>query len=163
MIEILPADFGRPNHADALIQLLDAYAREPMGGGQGLAEGVKVRLPTALAERSGTVVLLAWEEREPIGLLIAFEGFSTFACRPLFNIHDLFVSAAHRGRGVARQLFARLEEFATDRGCCKLTLEVLDENREAQATYRRLGFRPYELSPEAGRAVLWQKSLSIRP
>ena len=145
MVEILPADFGRPDHAEALIGLLDTYAREPMGGGQGLAEGVKARLPTALAERPGTVVLLAWEDGEPLGLLIAFEGFSTFACRPLFNIHDLFVSPHHRGRGVARRLFARLEELATVLGCCKLTLEVLDENRGAQATYRRLGFRPYEL------------------
>ncbi|MEX5689713.1 GNAT family N-acetyltransferase, partial [Pseudomonas silesiensis] len=52
-----------------------------------------------------------------------------------------------------------VEEIARQRGCCKLTLEVLEGNEVAQGAYRKLGFDNYQLSPETGRAMFWQKAL----
>ena len=40
-----------------------------------------------------------------------------------------------------------------------LTLEVLEGNKVAQAAYRASGFAGYELDPEVGRAMFWQKKL----
>ena len=37
MFEILQADFHNPGHAEALLTLLDHYARDPMGGGEPLS------------------------------------------------------------------------------------------------------------------------------
>ena len=44
-------------------------------------------------------------------------------------------------------------------GCCKLTLEVLSNNRRALAAYERAGFAPYVLDPAAGQALFLQKLL----
>lgn len=159
MIEIVQADLSQQPHADALVLLLDAYARDPMGGGQPLSEAVRRDLPAALAERRDALVFLAFDGEQPVGLVNCFEGFSTFNCKPLLNIHDVVVVQGYRGQGIARRLLQRAETEARARGCCKLTLEVLEGNRTAQAVYRNAGFAGYELDPEKGRALFWEKRL----
>lgn len=142
---------------DAWLHLLDHYARDPMGGGRPLAAEVLAELPGRLAHWPGFTSALASAAGQPIGLLNAFLGFSTFAARPLLNIHDIVVTADWRGRGVAQALLAWAEVQARALGCCKLTLEVLSANANAMRSYERAGFRPYELDPAAGQALLMQK------
>ncbi len=153
------ADYYSPADAHIAIELLDAYARDPMGGGEPLSRYCRTHLADALASRPDAITLLALDGDQPAGLLNAFEGFSTFYCRPLMNIHDLFVVPEYRNRGLARRLIDRLEELARERGCCKLTLEVLSGNRPAQASYRKAGFAPYRLDEAQGSAGFWQKIL----
>jgi len=112
-----------------------------------------------LRKRPGVHVVLAFAGEEPAGLAICMEGFSTFACEPLLNLHDIVVAPAHRGRGVSKQLLAEVERIARERGCCKVTLEVLEGNTLAQSAYRRAGFEGYQLDPRMGRALFWQKKL----
>lgn len=159
MIRVWPADLSVPTQASAMLELLDAYARDPIGGGQGLHDDIKSRLPAELARRPSACVLLAWAETQPVGLLIAFEGFSTFAGKPLLNLHDIYVDPGYRRRGVGKLLLGAAETVARQRGCCKLTLEVLSGNAAAQAAYRQFGFRAYELNPAAGTAMFWEKKL----
>ena len=87
------------------------------------------------------------------------EGFSTFACRPLVNVHDVVVAASHRGRGVGAQMLAEVERLARARGACKLTLEVLQGNGSAIRLYERVGFAGYQLDPAMGQAQFLQKWL----
>ena len=159
MIRIETADLTRNDHAIALVELLDAYARDPMGGGQPLSPTVRDQLPKALAGRANALVLLAYVNDQPVGLLNAFEGFSTFRCQPLMNIHDIAVLPAYRGRGIAQALLQAVEQQARSRGCCKLTLEVLSGNKTAQSVYRRAGFAGYALDPAQGEALFWEKGL----
>lgn len=149
----------QPADASALVMLLDAYARDPMGGGTGLSADVKAALPAALAARAGVHVLLAYRDAKPVGVAVCMEGFSTFACKPLLNVHDIAVLPEVRRQGVAAALLVAIEVLARDRGCCKLTLEVLSNNLPAQAAYRKAGFDNYQLDPEAGHALFWQKKL----
>lgn len=159
MVEIIRADLHNPRHGEALIAMLDAYARDEMGGGSALADEVKANLVQALAARSDAHVLLAWVDDQPVGVATCFEGFSTFACRPLLNIHDLAVHPDFRGRGLGKRLLAEVERLARELDCCKLTLEVLEGNKVAQAAYKASGFEGYELNPQVGRALFWQKTL----
>ncbi len=152
-------DYRDPSDARALLFLLDSYAQDPMGGGTPLSEDAKARLCTDLAERAGAVSFIAWAQAEPIGLVNGFEGYSTFQARPLLNIHDLAVLPAHRGRGVGQALLAATAQYASARGCCKLTLEVLSGNTVALSSYARFGFASYQLDPAAGQALLLQKWL----
>jgi len=158
-LEITEANLRNPGHARALVHLLDAYASGLTGGGVGLSDYAKAHLPEALAARSTARVVLAFIEAEPAGLIIAFEGFSTFQCRPLLNIHDVVVAETFRGQGLAKKLLAKIEEVAIRTGCCKLTLEVLAANTVAQAAYRSFGFTGYELDPALGKAQFWEKKL----
>lgn len=159
MLRIEATDLRRRPHAAAFVALLDHYARDPMGGGEGLAEAVMDELPARLADHPGFVSFLAFAADEAVGLINCFEGFSTFKARPLLNIHDIAVHAGHRGRGVGAALLAAAEGAARARGCCKLTLEVLSNNRPALAAYARAGFAPYQLDPAAGQALFLQKWL----
>jgi GNAT superfamily N-acetyltransferase len=91
-LHVLPVDYQNAVHRSALVMLLDAYAHDPMGGGEGL-------------------------------------------------------------------LLAAAEQHARQKGCCKLTLEVLTGNHQAHAIYLRFGFAPYTLDPAAGQASFMQKWL----
>ena len=160
MIEIVRVRYDDPAHAATLVDLLDAYARDPAGGGEPLGDFIRDNLIAELAARRFVFSVLAFDGDTPVGLVNAIEGFSTFACRPLVNVHDVVVASSHRGRGIAAKLFAEVEAIAREHGACKLTLEVLDGNAPARALYRRLGFAAYQLDPAMGHAQFLQKWLA---
>lgn len=159
MIDVVRVDYADPAHAAALIDLLDHYARDPAGGGEPLSDFARTHLVDALAARPFVFSVLAFEGIQAIGLVNAIEGFSTFACAPLVNIHDVVVRDSHRGRGIAARLIAAVEAIARERGACKLTLEVLSGNRAARTLYEKLGFDDYRLDPAMGEAKFMQKWL----
>ncbi len=160
MLTISVADLNSPDQALTIITLLNSYATDLMGGGKCLSEFTKQNLITELRKRSDSCVILAFENGTAAGLAICFEGFSTFACKPTLNIHDLYVAAPFRGRGLSIALLEKIESIATQRGCCKLTLEVLEGNHAAQNAYKKFGFVGYELNPEMGRAMFFEKKIS---
>lgn len=159
MIDIVLADYANPMHARALVDLLDGYARDPAGGGVPLDESVLDALPAALAARPQAFSVLAFDGAAAVGLINCFEGFSTFACRPLVNVHDVVVRQSHRGQRITQRMLARVEQEALARGACKLTLEVLQGNAPALRAYEREGFAGYQLDAAFGAAVFLQKKL----
>ena len=164
-MKILPADYANPLQAQELVTLLDAYARDPAGGGEPLSEFAKTNLRRELIRRPQAFSVLAFagvdvENAVPVGLVNCIEGFSTFACRPLVNVHDVVVTVSHRGRGVAALMLAEVERIARERGACKLTLEVLSGNASATRLYERVGFAAYQLDPAMGQAQFLQKWLA---
>lgn len=152
-------DYANPLEARALVFLLNAYASDPAGGGEALSDHARLNLATQLAQRPQAFSLIAWDGDAPVGLINCIEGFSTFACQPLVNVHDVAVLASHRGRGVGRLLLAGAEHEAKARGACKLTLEVLSGNVPALRLYEAMGFADYQLDPSMGRASFMQKWL----
>lgn len=158
-ITVTPLDLDRPEHADAFIRLLDHYAHDPMGGGTGLAGNVKGSLVASLKQVPHFYGALAFAEGQAVGLINCFFGFSTFVGAPLLNVHDIVVHADQRGTGVGQALLSHVENVASQRGCCKLTLEVLSNNHKALKAYDRAGFKPYVLDPAAGQALFLQKKL----
>jgi ribosomal protein S18 acetylase RimI-like enzyme len=158
-LHICRANYQCDEHASALVDLLDAYARDPAGGGQPLSDFAKTHLVQELAARPQAFSVLAFDGDQPVGLVNGIEGFSTFACRPLVNVHDVVVLASHRGRRVGEQMLAEVEAIARERGACKLTLEVLQGNTPAIKLYERIGFAGYQLDPALGNAQFLQKWL----
>lgn len=156
---VLQASYTNPVHAQALGTVLNHYAEDVMGGGESLPMDTREQLASELAKRPHAFSVLAFIAGEPVGLVNCFEGFSTFACRPLVNIHDVVVLSSHRGLGISQKMLAKVEEIARQRGCCKLTLEVLEGNEVAKAAYKKQGFDGYQLDPQMGRAMFWQKTL----
>ncbi len=153
------ADYADPAHAAALVLLLDAYASDPAGGGEGLSDFAKQNLVRELAARPQAYSVLAFDSELPVGLVNCIEGFSTFACKPLVNVHDVAVLASHRGRGIAEQMLSLAEAIAVERGAVKMTLEVLSGNHGAVRLYERIGYAGYQLDPAMGTARFLQKWL----
>ncbi|MEJ2308431.1 MAG: GNAT family N-acetyltransferase [Gammaproteobacteria bacterium] len=158
-IHVRLADYSDAADAAAILQLMQAYARDPMGGGEALPQFTLDNLVASLDGMPGAFTLLAFEQQEAVGLMNCFTGFSTFKCKPLINIHDVIVVTTRRGRGIAGRMLQQVEAIARQRGCCKLTLEVLQGNLPAQCAYRKAGFAEYVLDPEAGHALFWEKLL----
>lgn len=158
-VTVCRANYANPVHAAALVQLLDAYALDPMGGGEGLSDFAKANLVPCLAARPQAYSVLAYAGDAAVGLINCIEGFSTFACRPLVNVHDVAVLDAYRGRGIADQMLALCETIARERGACKMTLEVLQGNTGAVRAYERFGFAGYQLGSAMGQAGFMQKWL----
>lgn len=139
-MQIRDADLADPADAAAVVVILNSYASDPMGGATPLPPDVQARLVRGLAEHPTTLVLLAFADGRAVGVAVCFFGFSTFQARPLLNVHDLAVLPEYRGRRIGRALLDAVEARARARGCCKLTLEVLEQNQRARALYAACGF-----------------------
>lgn len=127
--------------AAAILLLLDAYASDPRGGGVPLTDAARARLVQGLRQHPTSVVWLAFDGADPVGICVGFTGFSTFHAKPLLNIHDLAVLPGRRGGGIGRSLLSAAESYAREHGHCKLTLEVQDDNAPARRLYQNFGFR----------------------
>jgi ribosomal protein S18 acetylase RimI-like enzyme len=158
-ITLIQADYHNEQHGKDLIMLLNAYALDPMGGGEELSDHIQQNLVKTIAKRHDFLTLLCYVDGKPAGILNCVEGFSTFKCKPLLNIHDCGVLKEYRGLGISQKLFIKAEEISRTRGYCKLTLEVLEGNTVAQNAYRKLGFTGYELDEKTGKALFWEKVL----
>lgn len=158
-ISIVEADLSRPDHQAATVYLLNAYAMDPMGDGKPLSETVRHELIPGLRQHPTTMVFLAYRDAEPAGLAVCFRGFSTFAARPLINISDYFVFPAQRSAGIGRLLLNAIEQRAREIGCCRLTLEVQENNHRARSIYASAGFSQAMHVPEAGGALYLSKPL----
>ena len=156
---IIEADLNDARHAAAVLAMTRAYARDPMGNGRDLPDDIRRVLIDGLQAHPTTLIFLALSENRPIGIVTCFVGFSTFAGRPLVNIHDLHVEGEYRRRGIGRLLLEAVEQRARDLGCCKLTLEVQENNHAALGLYGSFGFANGQYEPEAGTVLFREKKL----
>jgi len=158
-IRIVEADLSLAEHQEAVLAMVDAYSRDAMGNGKPLDQDVRTRLIPGLRRHPTTLIFLAFDGVQPIGAAVCFIGFSSFAAKPIINIHDFVVLPASRGKGIGRRLLEAVEAKARELGCCKLTLEVMDKNHQAIRMYQAAGFERYSLQEEAGVAIFMSKRL----
>ena len=144
-VNIIQADLDDPRHAEAVVEILDGYAKDVMGGGNPLSDEVRENLVDGLRRHPASMVFLAYQDRRPVGIAVCFLGFSTFAAMPLVNVHDLAVSPSMRRRGIGRKLLESVQAKALELRCAKVTLEVRDDNPAAERLYRSFGFGDEQL------------------
>lgn len=157
--EIVIADLDRKGHQRAVLDLLDAFSRDTMGNGRPMRADVRARLIPGLRAHPTTLIFLAFVGERPVGLAVCFHGFSTFAAKPLINIHDFIVLPEARSLRIGRRLLATVEEKARLRGCCKVTLEVQENNHRARKVYAAAGFRQATYAEAAGGALALTKPI----
>ena len=158
-VDIIQADYHHPQHQKDIPYLLNSYACDPMGGGEPLTQAVQDNLVQSLAKLPHAFSVIAYVNNQPAGLINCFEAFSTFACKPLVNIHDIIVLNDFRRHGLCQKMLEKVTSIAQSKGCCKLTLEVLSNNEVAKQAYKKFGFDDYQLDPSTGHALFWQKKL----
>jgi ribosomal protein S18 acetylase RimI-like enzyme len=158
-IRIVEADLSLRAHQEAVLAMIDAYSRDAMGDGKPLDQQVRAQLIPGLRRHPTTLIFLAFHGDQPVGAAVCFIGFSSFAAKPLINIHDLVVLPMSRGKGTGRRLLETVEAKARELGCCKLTLEVMDKNHLAIRLYQAAGFERYALQEESGAAIFMSKPL----
>jgi len=139
-VEVVEADYSNAEHASDVLLLTNAYAEDEMGMEEPLSEEVVEKLINELREMPTALTFLAYANGKPVGIANCFIGFSTFEARKLINIHDLGVLNEYRGQGIGKQLLATVQKKARRLNCCRLTLEVRDDNEPARRLYEHFGF-----------------------
>ena len=158
-VRIVEADLANQEHAAAVMTLVEEFSTDPMGGGSELTSQARVALIPGLAAHPTTVLFLAYNDGQAIGVAVCFIGFSTFAAKSLINIHDLFVRDYARGQGVGSALIEAITQKTRAIGGCKVTLEVQSNNTRAQAVYRAAGFEQAVYKEAAGTVIFLTKPL----
>jgi GNAT superfamily N-acetyltransferase len=110
-MKIVRADREDTHYQASLMEMAEAFSVDPFGANRPLSEPARAGLIDGLRAHPTTLVFLAFEDEVPIGMAICFRGFSTFAARPVVNIHDFFVSKNVRGRGVSRALLDAVSAY----------------------------------------------------
>lgn len=138
-LEILEADFSNKKHCQAILDVTNRYAEDPMGLGDSLSNKTRSNLIEKMSNFPTTLCFIAFIDGEVAGAANCFFGFSTFKAAKVLNIHDLAVMPNFRGRGIGEALLSTAEKKAKETECCKITLEVREDNR-ARNLYERYGF-----------------------
>lgn len=156
-IKVFPADLDVTKHARAFLDLTASYMADAMGGGAPWTDGQSDRVLQDLREHPAAVVFLARADSEYVGVCTCFYGYSTFLAGGLYNIHDIYVSPACRGRGIARKMLHAVEQLARKSGAIKITLEVREDNKVARTLYLKEGYGPADPP-----MLFWAKMLRDR-
>ena len=99
---------------------------------------------TLFGQRPAAEVLLAHAGGEPAGYALYFHSFSTFLGRPGLYLEDIYVRPPLRGKGIGKQLLARLAQIAIERKCGRMEWAVLNWNEPSINFYKSLGARPMD-------------------
>lgn len=141
-ISVIRCNFNEPNHLHALVNLMNEYIGDTMGGGKPLTGRRALYLIDGLNNQPNALVLFAVYDGKIVGLCNAFESFATFTVQKCINIHDLIVRKNYRGKGIGKKLLEEVINIADERECSKVTLEVREDNKVAQALYYSMEFGP---------------------
>lgn len=147
-------DWQNPLHASTFLELLNHYMKDPMGDYAPLDKEQQNQLLGELANHPTSEVLLMKQGDIFAGMATTFINFSTFKIKPYLYIHDVVVLDTFRGQGLGKALIQELIRISKERGYCKLTLEVREDNPAAQRVYKSLGFDECET-----RMYFWEKRL----
>ncbi len=93
-----------------------------------------------LADPAKGFYLVAESDGEVVGQLMITYEWSDWRNGTFWWIQSVYVAPAHRGRGVFKALYRRVEELASQNGgVCGLRLYVERQNDRAKAVYEGLG------------------------
>lgn len=97
---------------------------------------------TLFGERPAAEVVIAESDGETAGYALFFHNYSTFACKRVLYLEDLFVRPPFRGRGIGKALLIHLASIAVKRDCVRFEWSVLKWNEPAIGFYESLGAVP---------------------
>jgi len=87
---------------------------------------------------------VAEHDRQVVGMALWFLNFSTWRGTHGIYLEDLYVSPAHRGTGLGRELLRTLAALCVERGYSRLEWSVLDWNTPSIEFYKAAGAVPMD-------------------
>jgi len=112
------------------------------------ADEHRAYMAISLAQPERFLQLMVYDERrQPLGFIegsIRNDYVNGTASSPVGFVEGVYVAPAARRKGVARQLYAAIGDWAKARGCSELASDALVDNEVSQRAHRALGFRETE-------------------
>ena len=102
---------------------------------------------------SGHHLLIAYVDREPVGMITGVEMTHPDKGTEMF-LYELGVDDAHQGRGIGRALVSALATLARERDCYGMWVLTDDDNAAAMEAYRSAG----GIVGETSRLLSWEFS-----
>lgn len=107
--KIVKVDYTNTQQSTDLCNLLNSYAMDPKGGGEPIDSSILSSLPSQLQKFGHATSFIVYIDtddgrQQPAALANCILSFSTFAAKPILNIHDVFVDVDFRGRGLSQAL-----------------------------------------------------------
>jgi len=96
----------------------------------------------AIREEGGAVVVAVDAQGETLGMISMARHTVPHAPGPIAYITALVTAASARRRGVGQRLVAHAGEWATEKGCARLTVTSAEHRADAHAFYPACGM-PY--------------------
>lgn len=90
----------------------------------------------------GPEVLIAEENKNPVGFVLFFHNFSTFLGRKGIYIENLYITPECRGKGYGEKILNTMYRIAKERNCGRIEWWVLDWNERAINFYKKIGTVP---------------------
>jgi aminoglycoside 6'-N-acetyltransferase I len=111
----------------------------------------------SLAQPERFLQLMMYDaQRRPVGFIegsIRGDYVNGTVTSPVGFVEGVYVAPEWRRKGVARQLYAAIGDWAKARGCRELASDALIDNETSQRAHRALGFQ------ETERVVYFTKKL----
>lgn len=94
-------------------------------------------------DRPAAYVLLARDGGKIVGMAAYSFLWPAAGITQSLYLKELYVTAAHRRRGVGRLLMDRLRQVASESECSRIEWTTDEDNPDAQRFYEKLGFHPH--------------------
>ena len=127
----------------AIAPLFDAY-REFFAGDHDLAESERF-LAERFAKDDAVVFVVAGSGGGAEGFITLYPLWSSWHCRRIWFLSDLYVKESSRGRGIGRRLVERVVAYARETGASSVMVELPRREPHLKNFYAGLGFREDEL------------------
>ena len=112
------------------------------------AEEHRGYMAISLAQPERFLQLMIYDEqRQPVGFIegsLRSDYVNGTESSPVGFVEGIYVVPPWRRKGIARQLFAAIGDWAKARGCRELASDALIDNDASQRAHRALGFRETE-------------------
>lgn len=122
---------------DELVPLFNAY-RIFFNPGAALNDS-RPFLAARLRDGDG-VIFLARNAGEAAGFIQLYPLWSSWYCRRIWFLSDLYVTEKHRGAGIGKMLVERVKQFADETGARSVMVELPHSEPHLTGFYGRLGF-----------------------
>ncbi|MEO7234034.1 MAG: GNAT family N-acetyltransferase [Lapillicoccus sp.] len=131
------------HHQQALVDLFVEGRVEAGGSSEAALRIASAGGLASVLRRPEVTAFVAFVDRTPVGYLVLTDSLAgPFADSPCTAIDQLYVSAAWRRHGVARQLVGAAASHADRVGAESIVSNVPSQVRDANRFFARLGFSP---------------------
>ena len=103
------------------------------------AEAAKQFLRERITNRE-SIIFIAIDEEQFAGFTQLYPSFSSVSMKKIWILNDLFVSPAHRRKGIAQALINKVIDNCKKTGRKRVVLSTAYDNFNAQKLYEKLGF-----------------------
>lgn len=134
MVEIVRA---RHEHSVELGRLFDEYRRFFTGGEDLDRSSAFIDARLQLGD---SVIFVALFDGRPCGFIQLYPLWSSWHCKRIWFLSDLYVDESTRKRGAASKLVERVKEHAAESGAASVMVELPRAEPHLYAFYERLGF-----------------------